>query len=157
MVSKRSQQLPSSTLAGKLTACLTKGLNEQLGPVRVALMVAKGFELSDVRAMISLSPLYSTPLVSAKILGKPPRSVQRQRDASIPIRLSAWQSAVAFQYAIGLERAECVFGTLAHAEAWLCSPCKYLDGLVPVDLFVNAIGFQAVMDYLSRVEMGVYQ
>jgi putative toxin-antitoxin system antitoxin component (TIGR02293 family) len=157
MIRKLAQQMPPSTLAGRPTACLTKGLSEQLSPVGIALMVKEGFELGDVRAMIALSVLYSEPQIAVKIVGKAPRSKRHKVGVADANRLNAWQSAVAYQYAVGLERAERVFGTLAHAEDWLSRPCRYLDGLVPVDIFDNPVGFQVVMDYLSRVEMGVYQ
>lgn len=49
------------------------------------------------------------------------------------------------------------FGTLWLAEEWLAKPCRYLAGNIPLDLVGNPFGFQAVEDYLERVELVVYQ
>ncbi|MGD8221470.1 antitoxin Xre/MbcA/ParS toxin-binding domain-containing protein [Pseudomonas thivervalensis] len=60
-------------------------------------------------------------------------------------------------YAKALERAVDVFGSQQLAEDWLRKPCMYLDGQVPLELIDNPPGFQVVEDYLTRVELGVYQ
>ncbi|NNB29097.1 DUF2384 domain-containing protein [Pseudomonas fragi] len=66
-------------------------------------------------------------------------------------------SAVAFQYAKTLEHANVGFGKQETAEDWLNRPCPHLDGLIPLDLIDNSIGFQVVKDYLERIELGIYQ
>ena len=139
------------------TECLTKGRIRQLSPSDVVSLIFSGFELDDVTAMISLSKLYSTAQITERILGKKRRSIQRQRSKDYPVRLSAHQSAVAFQYAKTLEHASVVFGKQETAEDWLSRPCPHLDGLIPLDLIANAIGFQVVEDYLERIELGIYQ
>ncbi|CAH0216122.1 MbcA/ParS/Xre antitoxin family protein [Pseudomonas brassicacearum] len=60
-------------------------------------------------------------------------------------------------YAKVLEHAANVFGSQRLAEDWLRKPCMYLDGQVPLELIDNAQGFKVVEDYLTRVELGVYQ
>jgi len=84
------------------------------------------------------------------------RTIQRQGSRQ-PAHLNSQQSAVAFQYAKVLEHAMNVFGTQKLAEEWLGRPCKHLDGDVPLDVIDNPFGFQAVEDYLERIEYGVYQ
>ncbi|OLS60009.1 type II RES/Xre toxin-antitoxin system antitoxin [Pseudomonas putida] len=127
-----------------------------LSPVMVYRLTAQGFDLKDVQAMLALSELYSTRKIMSRIVGKSVRTLQRQGSKQ-SAHLNAQQSAVAFQFARVLERAIEVFGSLSLAEEWLGRPCKYLDGDVPLDVIDNPVGFQAVEDYLERIEHGVYQ
>lgn len=117
----------------------------------------EGFELSDVRDMLAISALYMEHDLMQRITGKSIRTVQRLTKETRPVRLNQQQSTVAFQYAQALEHATNVFGNLMLAEEWLRKPCKYLDGYVPLELIDNSLGFQAVEDYLTRIEYGVYQ
>ncbi|KIQ60787.1 hypothetical protein RL74_03815 [Pseudomonas fluorescens] len=117
----------------------------------------EGFYLSDVKEMLSTSTLYLEHDLVQRITGKSVRTVQRLAKETQPIRLNPQQSTVAFQYAQVLEQAINVFGSQSLAEDWLRKPCKYLDGHVPLELIDNALGFQVVEDYLTRIEHGVYQ
>jgi putative toxin-antitoxin system antitoxin component (TIGR02293 family) len=117
----------------------------------------EGFTLSAVRDMLSISDLYLEYDVVKRITGKSVRTLQRLAKEPKPVRLNPQQSAIAFQYAKALEHAISVFGAQKLAEEWLERPCKYLDGNVPLELIDNALGFQAVEDYLTRIEHGVYQ
>lgn len=115
--------------------------------------VRAGFALTDVRAMISSSVLYARADIMKRIIGKSTRRVQQGDGA----RLNAHQSALAYQYAQALELAIAVFGLQPRAEAWLERPCRHLEGHVPLDMIESSVGFQAVVSYLQRIEMGVYQ
>lgn len=117
----------------------------------------EGFNLSDVRDMLSTSTLYMERGLVQRITGKSIRTVQRLVKETKPVRLNQQQSTVAFQYAQTLEHATNVFGNQQLAEDWLKKPCKYLDGNVPLELIDNSLGFQVVEDYLTRIEHGVYQ
>jgi putative toxin-antitoxin system antitoxin component (TIGR02293 family) len=117
----------------------------------------EGFDLSDVRDMLSISDLYMAHGLVQRITGKSLRTVQRLAKETKPVRLNQQQSTVAFQYAQALEHAINVFGDQQLAEDWLKKPCKYLDGNIPLELIDNSLGFQAVEDYLTRIEHGVYQ
>ncbi|VVM71623.1 antitoxin Xre/MbcA/ParS toxin-binding domain-containing protein [Pseudomonas fluorescens] len=117
----------------------------------------EGFDLSDVRDMLSTSTLYMEHGLVQRITGKSVRTVQRLMKEPKPVRLNQQQSTIAFQYAQTLEHAINVFGNQPLAEEWLGKPCKYLDGNVPLELIDNSLGFQAVEDYLTRIEHGVYQ
>ncbi len=117
----------------------------------------EGFYLSDVKDMLSTSTLYMEQDLVQRITGRSVRTVQRLAKETKPIRLNQQQSTVAFQYAQTLEHATNVFGSQQLAEEWLKKPCKYLDGYVPLELIDNSLGFQAVEDYLTRIEHGVYQ
>lgn len=117
----------------------------------------EGFDLSDVRDMLSTSALYMEHDLVQRITGKSLRTVQRLVKETRPVRLNQQQSTVAFQYAQTLEHATNVFGDQQLAEDWLKKPCKYLDDHVPLELIDNSLGFQAVEDYLARIEHGIYQ
>ena len=105
--------------------------------------------------MLAISDLYSTKTIMSRIMGKPTGTIQRQGIKQLA-QLNSQQSA-AFQYTKVLEHATNVFGTQKLAEEWLGRPCKYLDGDVPLDVIDNPVGFQAIEDYLERIEYGVYQ
>lgn len=139
------------------TGCLTKGRVGQLTPCDVVSMILDGFELNDVIAMISLSSLYSKPQITERIVGMSTLAIKRQRQKVCAPRLSAHQSALAFQYAKALEYAKLAFGKQSVAEDWLARSCPQLGGLTPLDIIDNALGFQLVRDYLARIELGVYQ
>ncbi|MGO4001661.1 antitoxin Xre/MbcA/ParS toxin-binding domain-containing protein [Pseudomonas fluorescens] len=156
MITSRIDESASITPAPTATECLIKEIG-QLSESGVVLLIIRGFEIDDVHAMISLSKLYSTPQITGRIMGKTGRAMRKQRDIGHPTRLNAHQSAIAFHYAKTLEQATAVFGTQIIAEEWLSRPCKYLSGLIPLDLIENAIGYQAVGSYLDRVELGIYQ
>lgn len=138
------------------TEYLLRGDTAQLTTVMVYQLTSEGFALKDVQDMLSISVLFSTSKVLSRIVGKSVRTIQRQ-GAKQPAHLSSQQSAVAFQYAKVLEHAITVFGDQKLAEQWLGNPCKQLGGNVPLDMIDNTVGFQAVEDYLTRIELGVYQ
>lgn len=144
------------SLAGKPTEVLLQGRksDERLLIIRYA---QEGFYLSDVKDMLSTSPLYMEHDLVQRITGRSVRTVQRLAKETKPIRLNQQQSTVAFQYAQILEHAINVFGSQQLAEDWLKKPCKYLDGYVPLELIDNSLGFQVAEDYLTRIEYGVYQ
>ncbi|MNR13064.1 hypothetical protein D3C85_1294480 [compost metagenome] len=117
----------------------------------------EGFDLSDVREMLSASELYMGHGLVERITGKSVRTVQRLAKETEPVRLNQQQSTIAYQYAQSLEHATNVFGNLQLAENWLQKPCKFLEGHTPLELIDNSLGFQVVEDYLTRIEHGVYQ
>lgn len=156
MIPVDTHQASSMRSLCRLTAYLTQSQTESLSPLDLYQRVREGFALSDVKAMVSASELYSTGKILRRIIGKSTRSLQ-QGNAGGTARLNAQQSAVAFQYAQALEHAASVFGSQPRAEEWLGRPCKHLAGNVPLELIENALGFQIVEAYLQRIELGVYQ
>lgn len=134
-------------------------LNGRKGDTRMLIIqyTQEGFDLSDVREMLSMSDLYMEHGLVQRITGKSLRTVQRLAKENKPVRLNQQQSTVAFQYAQSLEHAIEVFGDQQLAEDWLKKPCKYLEGNIPLELIDNSLGFQAIEDYLTRIEHGVYQ
>ncbi|RON55740.1 antitoxin Xre/MbcA/ParS toxin-binding domain-containing protein [Pseudomonas frederiksbergensis] len=142
--------------ATPVTELLLGGDAGQFSLVAVYKLIAKGFDLEDVKTMLSMSSLYSKKNILSRLMGKSLRSVRRQSGVKQPVRLNAQQSAVAFQYACVLEHAIRVFGAQRLAEEWLERPCRYLEGDAPLDVVDNALGFQAVKDYLNRIEFALY-
>lgn len=151
----------SATLAAPVvrspTAYLFGSESGNLSTIRIYSLTVDGFRLKDVQDMLQSSALYSTQKVLSRIVGKSVRTIQRQGSSNKMAQLNSQQSAVAFQYAKVLEHAMAVFGSQKAAEEWLGKPCRYLEGGVPLDLIENPVGFQAVEDYLERIELGVYQ
>ncbi|WP_447869086.1 antitoxin Xre/MbcA/ParS toxin-binding domain-containing protein [Pseudomonas putida] len=137
----------------KPTESLTQVGSGQLSQLDIFLLAKEGFALQDVRAMVSISKLYTSSKVMDRILGK---SKPKKTDDGTT-RLNISQSAIAFQFAKVLEQAATVFGSLPLAEEWLQKPCRYLADLAPLTLVDNPLGFRAIEDYLGRVELGVYQ
>jgi putative toxin-antitoxin system antitoxin component (TIGR02293 family) len=80
---------------------------------------------------------------------------RRKKDAS-EVLLSIDQSNRTWKFAEILGRATEIFGSRAEAEAWLNSPAIGLDQRRPIDLLATAVGVEAVEDYLTRIEYGVY-
>lgn len=152
-----STDLPNCKATRALTDCLLRSDAGDLSPVMVYRLIAKGFELKNVREMLSMSVLYSTNKILSRVVGQSVRTLQRRTSSNLSIRLNSQQSAVAFQYAKVLDQATSVFGTQVQAEYWLSRPCNSLDDEVPLDVIHNSIGFQAVAQYLERIEYGVYQ
>ncbi|WP_110946608.1 antitoxin Xre/MbcA/ParS toxin-binding domain-containing protein [Pseudomonas bohemica] len=139
------------------TAYFTQVRDEQHDALSLYTLVQQGFALDQVKAMVASSELYSSADLLFRITGQHSAVVQPQSHGAEGARLSAQQSAVAFQFAKALEHAMAVFGGQRPAELWLASPCRFLAGNVPLDMIDNALGFHAVEVYLTRVEHGVYQ
>lgn len=146
----------TKSIARKPTEVLLRG---RTGETRMAIIryTQEGIDLKDVRDMLSTSTLFMEYGLLERITGKSLRTVQRLVKETKPVRLNQQQSTIAFQYAQALEHATDVFGSQQLAEDWLKKPCKYLDANVPLELVGNSLGFQAVEDYLTRIEHGVYQ
>ena len=157
MVSTESRPVKAAPPARRPTEYLFRVDTDQLSNVMILSLTNKGFSLKDVQDMLSITLLYSNQKVLSRIVGKSIRTIQRQGSSKQPAQLNSLQSAVAFQYAKVLEHAIAVFGTQKLAEEWLGRPSKYLEGQVPLDVIDNPVGFQAVEDYLSRIEYGIYQ
>lgn len=128
-----------------------------LSHLQIFRLVQAGFLINDVDAMVGSSSLFRTRNLIERITGKSTRSLSRLCRSISPFRLDARQSAVAFQYARGLEIASAVFGSQKQAEQWLDRPCRQLLGIEPFEMLDISVGFGVVADYLERVRLGAYQ
>jgi len=50
--------------------------------------------------------------------------------------------------------AELVFGDAQRAQDWLHTPKKRLDGTAPMDFASDALGFEAVENWLHEIDQG---
>lgn len=154
MTNKLKVKADDVALNYKPTDYLSPGIIEQNNPLSVYKAVVEGFALKDVEAMTSISQLYTSARILEKIIGGTKKGCER---AQGNVRLSAQKSAVAFQYAKGLELAIKVFGDRQLADQWLGRPCKYLDGIIPFEALEHSVGYIAIEAYLEKVMYGVYQ
>lgn len=82
---------------------------------------------------------------------------------SIGMRVSSAAECLSTCYQAYLERrwmilnhAERVFGSRSHAVEWFNKPARGLDYQPPCGVIVDEHGYQTVVDYLGRIEYGVY-
>lgn len=136
---------------------LTRAESGSLSQLDILRLVQAGLALSDAQAMVHSSCLFKARKLLEQIMGKSARTIQRLSSPHNEVRLSPQQSAVAVQYAQGLDLAVTVFGSQALAEHWLGRPCKHLLGMVPFEMLNTSVGFKVVVDYLERARLGVYQ
>lgn len=61
------------------------------------------------------------------------------------------------RYAEVKRRAEAVFSSPEKANRWLSERALGLGGRRPVELLVTSEGYEQVLDFLTRIEFGVYQ
>lgn len=91
-----------------------------------------------------------------KSIGISVRTLQRRKKDAPDAVLSVEQSNRTWKFAEILGRASEIFGTKEAAETWLNVPAIGLDQRRPIDLLSTAVGVEAVEDYLTRIEYGVY-
>ncbi len=91
-----------------------------------------------------------------KAIGISIRTLQRRKADTSDKALSAEQSSRAWRFAEIIARATDVMGTQAAAEIWALAPAIGLDNRRPIDLLASSAGTEAVEDYLTRLEYGVY-
>lgn len=143
--------------AQRPTFHLTHAETGSLSDLEILRLVQAGFALGDVQALVSSSCLFKARKLLERIMGKSTRTIQRLSNLPDQVRLNAQQSAIAFQYAQGLELALIVFGSQTVAEDWMGQSCRHLLGMVPFEMLDTSVGFKVVVDYLERVRLGVYQ
>lgn len=156
-VSPTSMRPPIQSRAFPPTFHLIHAHPDELGQLELLRLVQAGFFFSDVKCMVESSSLFKARNLVGRITGRSTRSILRLSHPNQAHRLSAKQSAVAFQYAKGLELAAKVFGSQLLAEQWLCRPCGPLMGFEPFGMLDTSLGFSVVADYLERLRVGVYQ
>ena len=91
-----------------------------------------------------------------KAIGISVRTLQRRKKDAPEAVLSVEQSNRTWKFAEILGRTTEIFGSRPDAEAWMNQPAFGLDQRRPIDLLATAVGIEAVEDYLTRIEYGVY-
>lgn len=141
--------LPSTMVRGLLPG------TDADDPMAIFRATQAGFPLASVIELVESVEVFKRFNVLAKIVGFSERTLAR-RMKNKSAALSPEQSARALFYAQVLEKAEAVLGSRALAEAWMTQPALGLDGEVAIDLLANPVGYELVMDFLHRLEFGVY-
>lgn len=125
------------------------------GRMEVYLAVQSGFTLRNVQRMVNSCDVYRRAGVLTKIVGTSERTLaRRMQEPDQP--LTPDQSTRALHYAEAMEKASEVLGSKELAERWISQPARGLDGLAPIDLIPNAIGYELVDNLLARMDYGVY-
>lgn len=91
-----------------------------------------------------------------KAIGISTRTLQRRKREEGERVLNTEQSSRTWKFAEILGRATEIFGSREAAEDWMSTPALGLDNRRPIDLLATAIGVEAVEDYLTRIDYGVY-
>lgn len=91
-----------------------------------------------------------------KAIGISVRTLQRRKKDAGAVLLSVDQSNRTWKFAEILGRATDIFGSRPEAEAWMNTPATGLGQRKPIDLLATAVGVEAVEDYLTRIDYGVY-
>ncbi|MFV2069568.1 MAG: antitoxin Xre/MbcA/ParS toxin-binding domain-containing protein [Pirellulales bacterium] len=82
------------------------------------------------------------------------RTVARRKAGSA--RLKAFESELIYRFSRVVVTAKEILGDKDKARKWLLTENTALNGERPIDLLDTGIGFEDVMDVLSRIEHGVY-
>jgi putative toxin-antitoxin system antitoxin component (TIGR02293 family) len=128
-------------------------------PVRNSLdahdLIMKGLPSRALVHLVSNVTILSSGDALNKAIGMSIRTLQR-RKTETDRALSTEQSSRAWRFAEILAQATDVLGDQEAAEAWLLAPAIGLDNRRPIDLLSSAAGAEAVENYLTRMEYGVY-
>ena len=115
-----------------------------------------GLPTSALLHLQSKVPLLVTDDALEKVIGISAKALRRRKMNASEIALSIEQSNRTWTFTEILLRATDVLGAQAEAEAWLNRPALGLDRRRPIDLLCTAAGVDAVEDYLTRIDYGVY-
>lgn len=119
-------------------------------------LIVQGIPSKSLFYLVDGVQVLSTGDVLTKAIGISIRTLQRRRSEVKQKALSPEQSSRAWRFAEIIAKATDVLGTQAAAEAWLLEPAIGLDNRRPIDLLMSTAGAEAVDDYLTRIEYGVY-
>ena len=129
-------------------------------PIETALeahdLIVKGLPLAALLHLVNEVPMLSSGDTLEKAIGISPRTLQHHKKKDISKPLSVEQSNRIWRFAKILGRAIDVLGSKEEAEMWMNQPAFGLENRKPIDLLASAPGAEAVQDYLTRVEYGIY-
>jgi putative toxin-antitoxin system antitoxin component (TIGR02293 family) len=142
------------------TYSLLGGRETLLKPIRNNLeahdILMSGLPSAALLHLVAEIDMLSSGVALEKAIGISVRTLQRRKKDASEVPLSIDQSNRTWKFAEILGRATEIFGSRAEAEAWLNAPAIGLDQRRPIDLLATAVGVEAVEDYLTRIEYGVY-
>lgn len=142
------------------TYALLGGQDTILRPIQSTLdahdVLQTGLPSQALLHLVSEVALLETDNVLEKAIGISVRTLQRRRKDVGDSLLNVDQSNRTWKFAEILGRATAIFGSRAAAEAWMTAPAIGLDQRRPLDLLSTTVGVEAVDDYLTRIDCGVY-
>jgi len=119
-------------------------------------LLVKGLPTSTLLHLVNEVLMLSSEGALEKAIGISLRTLQRRKKDTIPKALSVEQSNRTWRFAEILGRAIDVLGSKEEAEHWMGRPAIGLENRKPIDLLASAAGAEAVENYLTRLEYGVY-
>lgn len=119
-------------------------------------LLASGLPAVALLHLVKHIGCLNSEIILDKAIGMSLRTLQRRKkDASLAV-LSVEQSNRTWKFAEILGRAREIFGSMEQAEEWLNQPAIGLDQRRPIDLLRTTAGVEAVEEYLTRIEYGIY-
>ena len=119
-------------------------------------LLVKGLPTSTLLHLVNEVLMLSSEDALEKAIGISLRTLQRRKKDNISKALSVEQSNRTWRFAEILGRAIDVLGSKEEAERWMARPAIGLENRKPIDLLASAAGAEAVENYLTRLEYGVY-
>lgn len=119
-------------------------------------LLVKGLPTSTLLHLVNEVLMLSSEDALEKAIGISLRTLQRRKKDNISKALSVEQSNRTWRFAEILGRAIDVLGSKEEAEHWMGRPAIGLENRKPIDLLASAAGAEAVENYLTRLEYGVY-
>ncbi|WP_116134074.1 antitoxin Xre/MbcA/ParS toxin-binding domain-containing protein [Tropicimonas sp. IMCC34043] len=129
-------------------------------PIRNALdahdLLVKGLPSASLLHLVNAVAFLERDDALMKAIGISVRTLQRRKTDKKATLLTGEQSNRTWRFAEILGHAIEVMGSKAEAEAWMNRPAIGLENRKPVDLLATSAGAEAVDEYLTRIEYGVY-
>lgn len=119
-------------------------------------VIVKGIPAKSLLHLVEGVRVLSTGDVLNKAIGISIRTLQRRKADTKQKVLSTEQSSRAWRFAEIIGHATDILGSQEAAEVWILEPAIGLNNRRPIDLLASAAGAEAVEDYLTRLEFGVY-
>lgn len=132
---------------------MKRAINDQLDAHD---MIVEGLPAKSLLHLVNGVRVLSTGDVLNKAIGISIRTLQRRKTDAKQKLLSTEQSSRAWRFAEIIAQATDIMGSQEAAEAWILEPAMGLNNRRPIDLLETAAGAEAVENYLTRLEYGVY-
>ena len=120
-------------------------------------LIERGISTANVCKYASAVALFQDKQILSQVTGLSYRSLSRRRLQDDGRNLNRDQTARLLRFAQILDHATRVFGSAYYAESWISEPALGLDGVSPLQMLLNPVGFELVGDFLARIELCVYQ
>lgn len=115
-------------------------------------IIREGFPVSVLASLRDRAKMSEEYICNSLRIAKR-TAARRKKDGS---RLKPGESELLLRLARVLASATEVLGSEAKGREWLTSASRALGGAAPIDLLDTGLGFEEVMDVLTRAEHGVY-